>query len=153
MISQTAEYALRAVVHMASLNGDSDEVYTTQGIAQAAQIPPGYLSKVLQSLARSGLIVSQRGLGGGFRLAKAPEEMTIYEVVSAVNALPRIHSCPLNLKEHADHLCPLHARLDEAMALVETAFRATTIAELAEEPPSSNSSTFIKLEPAKKKSD
>ena len=138
MISQTAEYALRAVVHMASLN---DEVHITQDIAQATQIPAGYLSKVLQSLAKSGLIVSQRGLGGGFRLAKASAEMTIYEVVSAVNALPRIHSCPLNLKEHADHLCPLHARLDEAMELVENAFRATTIAELTAEPPSSNASS------------
>jgi DNA-binding IscR family transcriptional regulator len=57
------------------------------------------------------------------------EEMTIYDVVQAMGELPRIRECPLGLPEHVT-LCPLHARLDEAIELVEKAFRATTIAEL-----------------------
>jgi len=122
MISQTAEYALRAMVHMASLSGDSAEVHTTQGIAEATQVPVGYLSKMLQSLAKAGLSVSQRGLGGGFRLAKEPGDITIYEVISTINDLPHVHSCPLDAKEHADYLCPLPARLDEAMAIVKERF-------------------------------
>jgi len=127
MISQTAEYALRAIVHLAA----SGESCTTQQIAQDTQAPASYLSKVLQSLTRAELVRAQRGLGGGFQLARAASEITIYDVVQALNELPRIRECPLGLKEHAQ-LCPLHARLDEAIELVENAFRATTIAELVD---------------------
>ena len=62
IISRTAEYALRAVVHLAAAEGET--VSQTVGqIAAGTQVPLGYLSKVLQSLSRAGLIVSQRGLG------------------------------------------------------------------------------------------
>lgn len=133
MISQTAEYALRAVVYLATGEvGSAPRAQTTQQIAAGTSVPASYLSKVLQSLARAGLITSQRGLGGGFSLAKSATELTIYEVVMAVDTIPRIRSCPLGLEAH-DKLCPLHQRLDEAAALIEAQFRATTIAELLQE--------------------
>lgn len=142
MISQTAEYALRAVVHLATVTsvGTSEAeakpmvLQTVQQIATAAQVPLSYLSKVLQTLARAGLIVSQRGLGGGFSLARAPAEITVYEVVQAVDPIQRIAQCPLGLEAHRDFLCPLHAKLDAATALVEQSFRETTIAELSATP-------------------
>ena len=127
MISQTAEYALRAIITMAR-NPEAAQV--TQQIADAAHIPAGYLSKVLQSLGRAGLVSSHRGLGGGFTLTKKPAEMTVYEIVQAVDPLQRVRTCPLKLEEHAHKLCPLHQRLDEAMAQVEKSFRETTVAEL-----------------------
>lgn len=130
MISQTAEYALRAIVYLA----DQQEPRTTQQIAQVTRVPAGYLSKVLQSLARGGLVTSQRGLHGGFRLAQSSKEVTVWQVIDAVDPLQRIRSCPLGLKSHGVNLCPMHRRLDDALAMVETAFRASTVAELLEEP-------------------
>lgn len=130
MISQTAEYALRAIVYLA----DQREPRTTQQIAQVTRVPAGYLSKVLQSLARGGLVTSQRGLHGGFRLAQSSKEVTVWQVIDAVDPLQRIRSCPLGLKSHGVNLCPMHRRLDDALAMVETAFRASTVAELLEEP-------------------
>lgn len=127
MISQTLEYALRAVVCLAKESNDS---MTTERIAEIAQIPASYLSKVLQLLRRGGLVRSQRGLGGGFRLTRSPSEITILEVVSMVDPIRRIERCPLDLPSHGVRLCPLHRRLDRALELVETAFRETTIAEL-----------------------
>lgn len=106
------------------------EANTTGRIAAMTKVPAGYLSKVLQNLARAGLVVSQRGLGGGFTLTKPSDEMTIYEIVQAVDPLPRIRSCPLKLKEHAKELCALHRRLDDATATVEKCFRETTVREL-----------------------
>lgn len=133
MISRTAEYALRAVVHLAA--GESEMASQTVGqIALGTRVPLGYLSKVLQSLSRAGLIASQRGLGGGFRLVKAPRETSIYEVIQAIEPLERIRECPLGLESHGTNLCPLHRRLDDAMALIEEQFRATTIAELLPQP-------------------
>lgn len=134
MISQTAEYALRAVVCMAEY---ADAPHTVHAIARNTQVPTGYLSKVLQSLSRAGLVTSQRGLGGGFMLAKSPRELTIYEIIQAVDPVQRIRTCPLKLTTHGVNLCPLHRHLDNAMALVEQSFRATTVAELLDESGSS----------------
>lgn len=68
--------------------------------------------------------------GGGFRLAKSPRETSILEVIQAVDPIERIRDCPLGLESHGTNLCPLHKRLDDAMALIENQFHATSIAEL-----------------------
>jgi Rrf2 family protein len=131
VFSQTVEYALRAVVHLAS---QAPAARTTDQIAEATRVPKAYLSKVLQGLSRAGLVHSQRGIGGGMTLTKAPELLTILEVVSAVEPIGRIRECPLGLAAHGIRLCPLHRRVDNAVALVEEAFRSTTLAEILAEP-------------------
>ena len=133
-MSQTVEYALRAVVHLAN---EAPEGRTTEQIATATRVPRAYLSKVIQGLARGGIVHSQRGLGGGITLTKAPEELTILEVVNAVEPLQRIRTCPLELAAHGVRLCPLHRRLDNALALVEEALGSSTLAEILNEPTSS----------------
>lgn len=131
MFSQTVEYALRAIVHLADRAPGSR---TTDQIAEATRVPKAYLSKVLQGLSRAGLVRSQRGIGGGIMLARTPENMTILEVVNAVEPIQRIRECPLGLTSHGVRLCPLHRRMDDAMATVELAFRETTLAEILGEP-------------------
>ena len=131
MISQTAEYALRAIVDLAFHFGESR---TTQQIAQATKVPAGYLAKILKDLNRQGLVRSQRGLHGGFSLDRDPKTMTVYDVMAAVDPPKRILACPLGLEAHRHHLCPLHQRLDDAMAATEKAFRNTTIADVTADP-------------------
>ena len=128
MISQTAEYALRAMVFLANHNGPPT---TTAEIARHTRVPPGYLAKILQSLGRSELVRSQRGLQGGFTLAAAPGDITLLQVIGAVDPIRRITACPLGLPSH-EKLCPLHDRLDCAIAQFEEAFRHTTIGELVD---------------------
>jgi len=127
MISQTAEYALRAIVFLAGARG---EPRTAQEIARATRVRREYLSKVLQMLRRADLLTARPGLGGGFTLTRAAEDLTVLDVVGAVDPLRRITRCPLGLVSHQSELCPLHARLDSAMNDVEAAFRETTIGEL-----------------------
>ncbi len=131
MLSDTVEYALRAVVLLASERG---EPMTTAAIAERTQVPAAYLAKILQGLTREGLVHSQRGVGGGITLVKSPEDLTILEVVNAVEPLQRIRTCPLKLRSHGVKLCPLHRRLDNALASVEAAFASTTLAEILAEP-------------------
>lgn len=131
MISQTVEYALRAVVHLA---GCDPEPRTRDQIAEATRVPKAYLSKVLQNLVRAGIVRAQRGPGGGMTLAKAPAKLTMLEVVTAVEPPKRIRTCPLGLASHGVELCPLHQRLDDALATVEEAFRQTTLAEVIAQP-------------------
>jgi Rrf2 family protein len=130
MISQTAEYALRAIVYLA----DQGEARTTQEIAAATLVPASYLSKVMQALSRARVVRSQRGLHGGFTLAKEPDELSVWDVIEAVDPIQRIRTCPLGLKAHGAKLCPLHRRLDDALALVESAFRESTVGDLLREP-------------------
>ena len=132
MISNTAEYALRAVVCMA--RSPREGRWTVHDIHNATEVPEGYLSKVMQHLARAGIVQSQRGRTGGFQLARPVEELSVLEVINAVDPLQRIHHCPLGLPEHEDELCALHRRVDREMQRVEQAFGQTTFAELISEP-------------------
>jgi Rrf2 family nitric oxide-sensitive transcriptional repressor len=131
MISQTVEYALRAVVTIAQHEG---RACTAQQISEITQVPAPYLSKVMQGLVRADLVASKRGLHGGFVLTKEAVELTILEVIEAVDPIKRIHKCPLDIGSHSGKLCPLHQRLDNAMEKVESSFRETTIAELLAKP-------------------
>lgn len=127
MVSQTAEYALRAVVDLAF---NSERARTSREISKATHVPVDYLAKVLKNLVRHNLVVSRRGPGGGFALARDGREISIYDVLLAVDPPKRIHVCPLGLKAHAHALCPLHRRLDDVMSQTEQVFRATTIADI-----------------------
>jgi Rrf2 family protein len=127
MISQTVEYSLRAAVALAQ-SGNSP--CTAQRLSEITEVPRPYLAKVMQELVRARLVNSRRGLHGGFELAKRPNELTIWDIVEAVEPLQRIRQCPLRIGAHSGGLCPLHRRLDDAMELVERSFRATTLAEL-----------------------
>jgi Rrf2 family protein len=131
MFSQKVEYALRAVVHLAH---EAPAARTTEQIAAATRVPPAYLAKVLQALTHAGVVRSQRGIGGGISLARPPARLTLLEVVNAVDPIRRIKECPLGLASHGVRLCPLHKRLDAALASVEDAFRRTTLAEILAEP-------------------
>ncbi|TWU21777.1 RrF2 family transcriptional regulator [Bythopirellula polymerisocia] len=131
MISQTVEYALRAIVTIAQHDGLP---CTAQQISKITQVPAPYLSKLMQGLVRTGLVSSQRGPHGGFILTRKPNELTVWEVVDAVEPFQRILECPLGIKSHGSKLCQLHRRLDQAMAMVEEQFRDTTIADVLAEP-------------------
>jgi Rrf2 family nitric oxide-sensitive transcriptional repressor len=131
MFSQTSEYALRLIVYLASLGG---KPATIPQIAHATRAPEGYLAKVLRSLALAELVRSQRGPQGGSVLARPAKQITVYDVIQAVDPIHRITTCPLGIKGHGINLCPLHRRLDQAIAMVEDAFKNSTIAELVTSP-------------------
>lgn len=131
MISQTAEYALRAIVFLADQGG---KPRTTAQIAEATQIPAGYLAKVMQSLSRVRLVNSQRGLNGGFTLAKDSSELSMLEIINAVDPIRRFDECPLGVPTHGANLCPLHQHLEDAAQWLEDRFGNTSIANLLDVP-------------------
>lgn len=127
MITTTGEYALRAIVFLGQHPGHAQ---TTAQIAEGTKVPQGYLSKIMQSMVRRKLITSQRGLGGGFLLARAPSEISVLEILASVDAAPaRLDGCPLGLKGHV-RLCPVHRLVDDAIEHVEKAFSSATLESL-----------------------
>lgn len=129
MLSQTIEYALRAMMHLAAL--PPREAVNSETIAQRTKVPKGYLSKILRDLVLAELIHSQRGPNGGFNLARDPAAISILDVINAVDPIKRIRKCPLGNPAHV-HLCPLHKRLDDALGMIEREFARTSLAEILE---------------------
>lgn len=128
MFSQTTEYAVRAVVMLAHMKKES--LVGSKELAERAKVPTSYLPKLMKNLVKAGIVESRRGVGGGFSLLKSPDEITILDIVNAVEPIGRIRGCPLGLESHSKVLCPMHARLDQAMAEVESVLSRSTIAEL-----------------------
>lgn len=132
LLTDAAEYGLRAVSWLGHRPGQAQKV---REIAEAIHAPPGYLVKVLQVLSKAGILSAQRGSQGGFTLQRDPATLTVLEVIDAIDPIERIKTCPLGLEEHRDCLCPMHRRIDDAMALIEQSFRSSTIADLMSPPP------------------
>lgn len=126
MISSTAKYALRAVVY---LTQQPDRYVNRAELSEATLVPHEYLLKVLNQLDDAEVIESRRGPGGGYRLRKQANELVALDVIQAVDTIPRITECPLDITEH-EHLCPLHRLLDDAGRMVEETFAKTRISDL-----------------------
>ena len=128
MISQTAEDVLRAVLHLAARSEDTPA--RARDIAEAIQVPVGYLQKILRLMCKHDLLTASRGSSGGFVLARPAESICVLEVMRATDGdLPRIKRCPLGLPCHAD-LCPLHRLLDTQMERIERVFGSTSLTDL-----------------------
>ena len=131
MISQTSEYALRAVVCLAQI---PDKLYTTAEIAKLTKVPEHYLSKVLLMLAKHEVVYSKKGLHGGYILAHLPENLPLLNVINAVDPIKHIKTCPLKLKTHGTNLCRLHTRMNDSIVLVEEMFRNSTVGTILSDP-------------------
>ena len=128
--SRSAEYAIRAFVHLASLA--PSEYAMVRRIAAEANIPSHFLAKILQELARDGFLRSSKGPGGGFRLSMAPEEISILRIVEAVDGAGRYDRCIGGSPECNDRaLCGLHDSWMPLRSRIIEYLEGTSVADLA----------------------
>lgn len=107
MISRSSEYAIRALTYMAQQ--EAGAFHLAQEMARELSIPPAFLGKVLQPLVARGILASQRGRGGGFRLEKPAEAVYLAEIIATQEDLERSRRCVLGQDECSnEHACPLH---------------------------------------------
>ena len=131
MLNQTAEYALRTAVYLAEQR-DRGPVAAGE-LASQLGIPQNYLSKILHQLARDGLLVSQRGKTGGFRLARNPELITLAQVVAGFDPVDARRGCLLGRPVCSDRTpCQAHDRWKEFSVGYASFFHQTTLAMLAQ---------------------
>ena len=131
MLSKTAEYALRAVLYIARTA--SGELVRASDLAKALQVPSNYLSKILHTLARSGILLSERGRHGGFRLAVPPSDLTLVAVIEPFDEMRERNGCLLGRPECSDgNPCMAHDRWKQLHEQVSRFFEETTVAELVE---------------------
>jgi len=95
-------------------------------------LPQHFLAKIMQSLAKSGVLQSQKGPKGGFALAHPPGEITLYDIVEALDDLSNYNHCAVGLAECNDAVpCPLHNMWVGVRTAVLDYFRRTTLVDLA----------------------
>jgi len=139
-ISRSSEYAIRALTYLALKREEGFAL--AKDIAEALRIPAPYLGKVLQPLVTRGLLSSQRGRNGGFRLAHPPEQVSLYQVVDSQEQLGLLRQCFLGQAECTDErACPLHEFWKAASNSFVSRLGSTTLADLlrfSEESPSSD---------------
>ena len=127
-ISGTSQYAIRAVVYVATHGAEAP--VRVEPIAKALDVPRNYLSKTLHLLARDGVLRSVRGPRGGFQLAVPPARLTLARVTAPFDEVGERH-CLLGRAQCSDRApCAAHARWGEVSDSLQTFFRGTTIADL-----------------------
>lgn len=94
-IKRETDYAIRCLYY---LSGKKDEVVMVDEIAREMRIPKTFLAKILQRLAKAGLVQSYVGVKGGFYLAKKPQEINLYEVITAIEGPVAMNKCTVNKK-------------------------------------------------------
>lgn len=129
MLSQTAEYALRAALYLARC-GDGRPV-TADAIAHALGAPSNYLSKTLHALAKAGIVEGVRGPNGGFRLVSSPAELTVARIVGTFDEPVQRATCLLGGGAcDADRPCDAHFRWLSMQRAMQAPLSSTTLADL-----------------------
>ena len=101
MISTKGRYALRVMTELAT--EPADKMVPLKEVAQKQQISEKYLEAIIKGMVREGLVVGARGKGGGYRLAKAPEDCTIWEILEAAEGSLAPVACIKEGEIQCDH--------------------------------------------------
>lgn len=129
-ITRASEYGMLGLIALA--RRPVGEVVMVDLLAQEEGIPTSFLGKIFQNLNRAGLVRSARGSGGGFTLVRPPEQISVLEVIEAVEGPIAFQRC-LEPEPDCGHLggCALCGLFAEAQDRVKDVFGRTTVAELA----------------------
>jgi len=128
--SRSSEYAIRAFVNLAQI---PDGKYAmVKQIAAEEEIPTHFLAKILQQLARKGLLRSSKGPTGGFSLRVPADEIRLLDIVEALDGLMEYEKCAAGLSECSDEMpCPLHDSWKALRSRIMDYLGRNTIADLA----------------------
>ena len=130
MISKTGIHATLALTFLAGL--DPGEFAGAAQIADEVGAPRNYLGKLLKQLGEQGLLDSQKGYGGGFRLAKAPDKITLYDIVEPLDKVSKWKGCFLGRARCSDkEPCAVHEKWSVIREDYLRFLKGTTVAQLA----------------------
>lgn len=140
-ITRASDYAVRVMIHLAGLAAGS--TVPLLELSKATEVSQHFLSKVLQELVRARLVHSQRGSGGGYKLALNADHITLLQVVEAIEGPLRLNQC---LDEgpscNRKSWCPAHEVWAEAQMVIVRVLGAATMTTLAARAKANPASTY-----------
>jgi Rrf2 family protein len=130
IFSKSCEYALQSMLYIA--RESKNQPILLRDISTELNIPYHFLSKVLQNLVRDRLVVSHRGINGGFFLGRSAEEISLFDIICAIEGKTFFESCILGFPKCSDEYpCPTHTQWKEAKSILLDVFQKKTVAELS----------------------
>lgn len=131
LISRTAQYALRAMSLLAANEGRM----TVKQLAQSVGAPQPYLARIIMTLADTGMVDARRGPGGGLRLGREAEKITLYDIVTCFDGHTLFNECALGLPgcSEANTKCPVHNDWGELREKIRSWWMNTTLASFSPE--------------------
>jgi Rrf2 family protein len=130
MLTRAADYAARVMIHLASLPSGTRVQRTI--LAELTDVPDSFLSKVLQGLVRARLVASRPGVNGGFELVADPENVTLLEVVEAIDGQIALNVCTSDRCDRQPG-CAAHLVWVEAQEAVVRVLKSASLAKLAKQ--------------------
>ena len=108
LISQGAQYAISAIIAISKYTGDGDAISASE-LSKSLNCPTAYLSQILAKLKAPGILNSRRGLNGGVYLAKPISDITMMQVIAAIDGTEFFDKCFMGI-EGCGHIepCPFH---------------------------------------------
>jgi len=132
LFSRQCEYALQAVMFLA-LKADGERT-SIRELTRKIQIPYHFLAKILQDLTYKGLLVSQKGPTGGFALAKPAKEITLYDIIDAIDGTSFTQNCVLGFSECSGKSpCAVHEKWGPMRDELKSMLTSKNIAQMAKE--------------------
>ena len=132
-ITRQADYAVRAVLHLARVN--NGERAATSTIAKEQHIPPSFLAKIISQLSIAGLLHTSRGARGGVTLARDPKDITLLEVIESIDGPIQLNECVGGDGICSfDDNCPIKAVWCDAQDELVTRLRNTNFGQLIAQP-------------------
>lgn len=126
-ITRQADYAVRAILYLAQL-GVNQKASTSQ-IAEDQEIPLSFLAKIIAQLSVAGLLQTMRGARGGVLLARPPEEISLLDVVEAIDGPIMLNECVSGEYDCPMHECPMRTVWSAAQADLVERLRNTNFAQ------------------------
>ncbi len=131
VITRATEYAVRTIIFLAQQ--PKDDIVLKKDICRTQEVTPAFLTKILQPLIKAGIVNSQRGVGGGFLLAKDPAEISMLDILQAEEGPLKLNHCLVDTAFcHRDAYCSAHEVWAEAQSQVAKVLRGKTIADLVQ---------------------
>lgn len=131
-LSRSGEYAVRAMLYLAAL--PPGETASISEIAERQEIPEPFLRKIIQDLAHSELVISNRGVFGGITLARSPGQVTMLEVIEAMEGPIYLNKCLMSsYRCNLLKTCPVHGVWREAQQKLAEVLQSKSLEELAQE--------------------
>jgi Rrf2 family protein len=127
-ITRQADYATRAILYLARV-GKVERVATSQ-VAKEQKIPPSFLAKIISQLSIAGLLHTSRGARGGISLSRDPDQITLLEVIEAIDGPIQLNMCVESGGCAYEENCPLQPVWCDAQSELVNRLKSTTFGQL-----------------------
>ena len=129
--SNACAYAIQAMTRLAALRPDG--YVLLDELCEGSDLPRHFVAKIFQDLVRKGLLASAKGRGGGFALARTPDKISLFDIVSVIDGTDHLEACVVGMAKCDDKQpCPQHDQWKPIRSQLRNYLKTTTLENMAQ---------------------